>query len=717
MDNYLFNHILSSSLTFLCTLILGVFVYLKGKEVSVNRTFALYSLSIAIWGFCRIWILLAEDESEGLLWIRLTYVGMVFIPTLFIHFVSCLLDTKESRRWLIPSYLLSFIFLSIIPSRLLIHGVSHKEFPIKYVPEPGIIYPFFMVFFFFLVIYGLYKLFISYRTSTGVKRNQMKYLLFGSLLGYAGGGANFLYSLGKEMYPLNPYSTYAVPIYVVITAYAILKHRLMDINIIIKKTVIYGLLYSCVVGIFMGLVVFFGQWAIYGSIDKRVLWMSLLALLIITFIIRPLDNFMANITDKYLFHKKYEYQKTLREISGKMTKIKELTKLLDLIVEIITKNVRVTNTSILLWDEGIGQFILRASKGSSMEIFENRLDNDNPLVIWLDKEKNVLVYEELKEQLRLRQSSQREETSFTTLEKIKQEMERLKVALCVPILIDDRLVGILVLGEKLSGEMYTQEDFDIFTTLANQSALSIENIQFYDRLIQAERLSAVGRLASNMAHEIKSPLQAIKTFTSYLSEKYNDKGFREEFQRIVGSEVDQINSIVQQLLDFAHPLPPNLQPTKLHQTIDDTLTLLENDFVTKNIEVKREYTQDDPTIIADPRQLKQVFLNLFLNSIDAMDENLITPADKTKRTNMLKVATVSTLPWVIIKILDTGCGIPSENIPLLFDPFFTTKEKGSGLGLSIVQGIIKNHKGSIEVESIPQVGTTFIIKLPVDKDA
>jgi signal transduction histidine kinase len=219
---------------------------------------------------------------------------------------------------------------------------------------------------------------------------------------------------------------------------------------------------------------------------------------------------------------------------------------------------------------------------------------------------------------------------------------------------------------------------------------------------QAEKLKAVSTLAAGLAHEIKNPLTSLKTFTAYLSEKRNDPAFQERFCRIVTQEVDKIDCIVRRLLDFAKPALPRLQPVQVSKLLDETLDFLNSEALKRRVEIKRSYEPED-TIQADPQQLRQVFLNLFLNSFEAMNGS----------GGMLSVSTTRQGERMAVTIQDTGCGIPKERLSHVFEPFFTTKHNGTGLGLSVVQGIIQEHRGTVRFASEPGQGTTVTLSLPL----
>lgn len=237
--------------------------------------------------------------------------------------------------------------------------------------------------------------------------------------------------------------------------------------------------------------------------------------------------------------------------------------------------------------------------------------------------------------------------------------------------------------------------------LGTPAELAAQREQLLAEVRKGEQQKAVATLAAGLAHEIKNPLASIKTFTEHLNARYTDPAFRAKFQKIVGGEVERINLIVQQLLEFAKPVPPKLTPLDLPRLVDETLEFLNNELVTHHIEVHRHY-EAHPPILADPQQLKQVFLNLFLNSLQAINGH-----------GHLEVRTALRGSDLEVTIADNGAGIAPKDLPHIFEPFYSTKPTGTGLGLAVVQGIIKEHGGRITVESRPEQGTTMTLHLPI----
>lgn len=250
---------------------------------------------------------------------------------------------------------------------------------------------------------------------------------------------------------------------------------------------------------------------------------------------------------------------------------------------------------------------------------------------------------------------------------------------------------------------------------------------------KVDQMKAVATLAAGLAHEFKNPLCSIKIFSEYLPQKHHDAQFRNTFFRIVTKEVIKINSLVQRLLDFSKPNESKREWVMLSSLLDETVELLNESLLRHRIRVLASYTEEDvkphghardtlkptplmgryltPTkdffhggvVSVDPIQMRQVFLNLLLNSIDAMKE----------KGGTLSITTRASDGYVEVAITDSGCGISREHLEHIFDPFFTTKQSGNGLGLSIVRDIVTEHGGTIHFESTVGLGTSCILRFPV----
>jgi signal transduction histidine kinase len=273
------------------------------------------------------------------------------------------------------------------------------------------------------------------------------------------------------------------------------------------------------------------------------------------------------------------------------------------------------------------------------------------------------------------------------------------------------------LGYKFTKDIYSHEDIELLTTLANQTAIAIENARLYEDLKRsksyirrADRLASLGTLTAGLAHEIRNPMVAIKTLTQLLPERLDDEEFRSQFLKIASGEVDRISSLVNELLDFARPSDPRWALEDINAILDGMILLISTATKKKLITIIKDYGSNLPPVQVDREQIKQVILNILLNAIDATSEN----GKITVRTrSFIKPGGE---PYIQIEFTDTGCGIPSQHLEDIFNPFFTTKATGSGLGLSISNQIVQDHKGYIDVESQLEKGSSFFINLPVHQD-
>jgi two-component system NtrC family sensor kinase len=229
-----------------------------------------------------------------------------------------------------------------------------------------------------------------------------------------------------------------------------------------------------------------------------------------------------------------------------------------------------------------------------------------------------------------------------------------------------------------------------------------------------ERLATIGQLASGLAHEIGTPLNVISGRASYLKKKVNDTESLEKNLDVIVRQSQRITKIVKHLLNFSRKKPPECIPTKIPSVIEGTLDLLENRIRRQGVRVVRSFPPDLPLVEADPEQLQQVFLNIMLNAVQAMPKGgelilegqAITNGDQTIERYQPKYAE--------FQIRDTGVGMKPEVLENIFKPFFTTKwdGKGTGLGLPISYGIVRDHGGTIDVESEEGKGTTVRMRFP-----
>lgn len=298
-------------------------------------------------------------------------------------------------------------------------------------------------------------------------------------------------------------------------------------------------------------------------------------------------------------------------------------------------------------------------------------------------------------------------------------IEILECHIVFPLKVMNTLNGMVLLGPKKNnpGKKYTSDEIEMISILLDNAALAIENISFYDeqkeslkKMYRADRLAVIGQLAAGAAHEIRNPLTTIRSTIQYLGKDIQNPAKQQMALQLL-TEVDRINEIIKGLLSFSRQNEPALETVDLKSILEQTISLISNTALNKGISINLEYQVADITLTADGNQLKQVFLNIVLNAVEAIEKNGEIKVEVTRKDIADGPKRTS---YFVIRINDNGKGISAENSEKVFDPFFTTKSEGTGLGLSICYGIIHKHNGEIEINSELNKGTDVIIKLPID---
>ena len=295
----------------------------------------------------------------------------------------------------------------------------------------------------------------------------------------------------------------------------------------------------------------------------------------------------------------------------------------------------------------------------------------------------------------------------------------------VPILSEDKALGVLIADNLITAEPILNEDLFALETFANQVGAEIENMILHrelrlkyqelehinqllrenqNYLLKHERLADIGKLATTAAHEIKTPLIAIGGYARRVLKNYKNAKLDPRDLEIIVQEVERLEQVTSQILDYSRESKLSIQKNSLNRIIQEALEVLESKFKYNNISLQTDFLDGLHQVDVDSHRLKQVLFNLIENAIDAMFSG-----------GTLIIRTKKKDDYAILEIEDTGKGISSEEMKKLFVPFYSTKPSGSGLGLAVSKKIVDDHYGSIEVESKPNQGTRFVIRLPLNQ--
>ncbi len=690
---------------FLVNLVLGFVVYLKTKSYKmVHLSFSILAWAASGWAFSGFMTYLYQGSNSILWWARMSFATSGIIASAFLCFALLFprnqrnLNTTKLALLASPSM---FFFILAFGSNQIVASMGSGSKMFHYGPFHSI-FSVYLISYFFL---GFFFLTSTYGNSVGIERLQIKYCLLGmaftSILGLT---TNiFLPKAGISRFNwLGPSLTM---IMVGFTAYSIVKHRLMDINIVLKKGTTYILLLMLLF-VPSFLFILLSQKVFFNKISYLFSVVIVALLFLITLLFYRIKPQTEKVVEQLLFKNRHDYRETLARFSKAMVSILDLQSLSKKIIETITQTMEVEKASLFLLNEEKGGYSLIESKYVKMSTSTRQIPKDDPLPLYLQKMGEIIIREELAKGV-----------NILEVNEVVRKMSLLDAEVSIPLISKEQLIGMINLGYKFTKDIYSHEDIELLSTLANQTAIAVENARLYQDLKRsksyirrADRLASLGTLTAGLAHEIRNPLVAIKTLTQLLPERLDDEEFRSQFLKIAAGEVDRISSLVNELLDFARPSDPKWELEDINTVLDGMILLISTATKKKLINITKNYASDLPHVQIDREQIKQVFLNILLNAIDATPENgKIT----VKTQSFVKPGGE---PYVQVEFTDTGCGVPGEHLEDIFNPFFTTKTTGNGLGLSISNQIIQDHKGYIDVESQLKKGSSFFVNLPVRQD-
>ena len=396
------------------------------------------------------------------------------------------------------------------------------------------------------------------------------------------------------------------------------------------------------------------------------------------------------------------FYQAFRDISTSVHSSTDVKEVLDLAVKLVTEAINAKGSILRILNLETNRLELSAAYGLSEHYLSKGHVSSQEIITELCKQHKVIVTEDIFTNPRVQYPLEAQE-------------EGLKMMLDVPLYLGDNVVGIVRIY-FIEQRKFSEEEMNFLVSIAEQCACAIEKARLiemhksrYDQLaLQTEKLSALGRMAAGIAHEINNPLGGILLYSSNLSKKVPEKGPLKDGLEIIIHETMRCKTIIEGLLEFSREREPEKTLANINHVIKKALTMLENEFGLHHTKVEKHLYTDMVDVFVDVNQMHQVFINLLINALEAIQDKGIIKIRSRVDSNR---------KCVRVEIEDNGCGIPLKHMGKLFEPFFTTKAKGTGLGLAVTYRIIRNHKGDIQVSCHPGEGTRFTIEIPLVLDA
>jgi PAS domain S-box-containing protein len=673
----------------------------------------------------------------------------------------------------------------------------------------------FAIYVFTAYLCGLWMLAEKHRVSTGLRRLQIRYLFIGLTVPFTSAlVTNLMVPLFVKTSAFSKYGPLFSIFLVAMFGHAIIRHRLMDIRVVIRRGAVYAAAVLTSAATFLLLLV--GS-NIFLPDEHDFSLREIVLALVVAISFFPVKVRVQRLFDHYLYRDPYDYQRTLREASGALTRTIELPTLLEHVGGVVISTLKPEAVGIYLREAEGGEFGLAWSAG------DGALPANVPAstsILGLVSRARRLIF---RDELGARDVAQSPPA-------IIAELDRLGGAeVIAPLFETGEVIGLVVLGPKRSGDPYFSDDADLLTTLANQSAVAIRNAQTHARVVQvnaelqkilgtidsgvvavgptgqvslfnraaerftgvpamvargrpagqlpvplagaleatardgkprsevefalpdaagqiipliystspllgprgqplgavavisdlsrvkeleherrrAERLASIEAIASGLVHEIRNPLVGIKTFSQLLPSRGVEEEFRESFSKAVTREIGRIDDLLTRFRTLSAASRQPMEPLDITEPLRHILELMRPQLEQRHIRLRQVAAGIPRPVFGNASQLEQLFLNLCLNAVEAMEPG----GELTIRVADLCEGDGTTL---LIEVSDTGRGIPEHLLDSIFDPFVTTKASGTGLGLAICRGIADAHRAKLVARNnFERPGSTFTLEFPV----
>ena len=735
-------YVLAGLLNFITSSALAIVVLFKNPRSRTNQTFSLFAFTVAGWSLCYFLWLRAENSRVAEVCLRTLMVFVIFIPTTFTHFILTFLKADFGKRINFCNYLISCLLGLAAYTRVFASDIGpFLVFP--YWMKPRILFSFHAVHFFANTIYSHILMLRTLKRDSGILRNQVLYVFIGTAIGYVAGAINYL---TWYRVPIPPFLNPLVSVYVAAISYAIVKYRLMDVNLAVTRTTVFMIVYAVLLGLPL-----FGAltWQVHLEQALGMRWWVWLwgACALLATAAHYVNLYFQRRAEARLLKEQRRYQGMLLNSAKSMTQIHDLQRLLKLLGYLLVRAMKLEHAGIFLWDSSCDQFVLQVQVQPPCKATNPRLEcgTHDALALWLTQERAPVVREEIS------QLADTKRSRAVSLSRLESRLKHLDAAVVVPSFVNDRMIGFLVLGRKRTGTMYSDDDLNMLQTLANQAALAIENARFYEQegarqaeLFHAQSMGALGRMGEDMSHQINQPLtvisgtaqQQMETWRRLLTQRNE---LPEEIRKAIERDLASLQSIHEEATAASNIIAPVRGITAsneadraltLVEVITTTLPIAEYTVPFRKLDFKQELPEGLPKIWGNRPRLAQCLLNLLVNAWDAIkrkQDKLKPPPDykgmiRLAASTMMEPDPTTKQPtqWVILAISDNGVGLKPEELRQVFIPYYTNKpttEQLKGYGLHVISQIVQSYGGSISADSTYGMGTTFKIRLPALTDA
>ncbi|MDA0734079.1 MAG: ATP-binding protein [Chloroflexi bacterium] len=700
MTIYLFLPLLA----FLVNAILAPIVLWGHARQQTHRVFALFLVSMALWGGTILLMRSSTTLEQALFWDKLAFINFALIIVFFLHFTYHFSERRISRTVYAASYAIIPIVGVLAFAGLLADGMQIKFY--GYAPVPGALLPMYLVLTYSGISLALWNLISVYRRPTSqAQRNRAGYLITATCFSLLGATTDLLPLLGLAIYPLGIVGNV---LFAVLASVTITRHRLLDIHVALRRAIGFLLVIILVAGLYVlaSLVIqrAFGNNFLTASFSIGV------GLMVVGYLIfSPLLGKVQDGIDRAFLRKRWGPLQELLQFTTETKTMTDLNTLATSFLQLVKGAMGAKVVALLLSSQDDEPSWTSIIVGSDARI-STSLDGKSLWLRRLANEDRACLAEEMF-------SWPEWQYAPST---VRAQVQDLNIKVFLPLRYRGEMSGLLLLGSKTSRRGYSLEELDLLEAVALHAAATMANARLYEelriqlrelketqaQLVQSGKLASIGTLAAGIAHEINNPLFAISGMAELLlssPERHLKSDEATEYVTVISNMSERIAKVARGMLVFSRNDDVAI-PVCLNDIANDTLRLMEHKLRSNGTSVVREYYADLPPTRVVANQLQQALMNLIINAGDAMGG-----------AGTLTLLTGVSGGQVLVSCTDTGSGISKEAMANIFDAFFTTKAvgQGTGLGLYITHRIVENFGGEIKVVSQVGEGTTFTIYLPI----
>jgi len=696
------HYCVSAGVTSLGAFLLSIWIYLKASNRRLATRFVYYSLVIAIWSLFVFLCTSAKDFRLAYSYAIACNMAALFIPAAFLHFTVELTRNRSAflsgaiRMGYAASGLIAL--MTMVNPGLLVRSVSTRM-TFSYFPDPGPLFLVWNAIFIQLIFVGFVVLVEEARRERGRKRKALVLFLSANLIGFSGGSACFFAIYDLNWFPF-PFGIWGIFLFVVLTAYTVMRYQMIEIHYLIRKTAVYSGMVLFAYLVFAAFTIagrrFFEDQLGWNAWISAVPMMTILALTL-----GPIDKMLNKTVDRFLGSSIQYRDLTSRFMNELRSASMDAEQIARSTLYLLTVALEAADSAVLIRNPASRKYEVLAATGPGFGGF--RLEYRWRLYDKIGSRGHAVCVAQ--------------DRRLVPAE--KKILLAKSVAAAAPLQVRNTVLGMLILSKKCGGLNYTGEEAELLTDLSRGLAVALHNAQLFREKADSEKRAIVGTMAAGIRHEIRNPLNIINLKLGSIEAMENSGWYRdytkEQLMREVISnnrdclaQVSRINEIAGRISEFAKPAEGAAVrgPADLAQIAESCVGLMRYEKAMEGISVKVENRCADSRVKADAGQMHQVLINLMTNAAHGVK-------GRQNAAIEIRMEAARTSGEVCLKVLDNGCGVPPEERELIFSPYFTTKRKdgGQGLGLALVRAIVESNGGGINIMNREGGGSVFCVTL------